>query len=61
MDYSINLLKTERDKLRQEYEIALDQKSKDWDVIVRNERLLEDLTKTIDLLVMYEVLSRDRL
>jgi len=61
MDYSINLLKTERDKLRQEYEIALDQKSKDWDVIVRNERLLEDLTKAIDLLVMYEVLSRDRL
>jgi hypothetical protein len=50
MDYSLEILRAERDKLREDFEIALNKEPKDWDVICRNERLLEDLYLAIDLL-----------
>jgi hypothetical protein len=50
MDYSIELLRTERDKLQEEFDKAINQEPKNWDVICRNEKLLEDLNKAIDLL-----------
>jgi hypothetical protein len=53
MDYSLEILRAERDKLREDFEIALNKEHKepkDWDVICRNERLLEDLNLAIDLL-----------
>jgi len=54
MDYSIELLIIERDKLYEELSIAKNGNEKDWkwEVIIRNERLLEDLNKAIDLLWM---------
>ena len=52
MDYAIELLRTERDKLRDELSIAKtgSEKEWNWEVIIRNERLLEVLNKAIDLL-----------
>jgi hypothetical protein len=50
MDYSLEILRAERDKLREDFEIAFNKEPKDWDVICRNERLLEDLYLAIDLL-----------
>jgi len=50
MEYSIRLLEVERNKLKSELLIALNQEPKDWDVIIRNERLLEDLEKAIEML-----------
>ena len=54
MDYAIELLRTERDKLQEELSIAKtgSEKEWNWEVIIRNERLLEDLNKAIDLLWM---------
>ena len=52
MDYAIELLRTERDKLQDELSIAKTGSEKEWkwEVIIRNERLLEVLNKAIDLL-----------
>lgn len=50
MEYSIELLCIERDKLREEFDRELNQNPPNWDVVVRNERLLEDLNNAIDLL-----------
>lgn len=50
MDYSIELLRLERDKLQEQFDKAINQEPKNWDVICRNEKLLEDLNKAIDLL-----------
>ena len=50
MDYSIELLRLERDKLQEEFDKAINQEPKNWDAICRNEKLLEDLNKAIDLL-----------
>ena len=54
MDYSIELLRTERDRLDEELSIAKSGQEKEWnwEVIIRNERLLVDLNKAIDLLCM---------
>ncbi len=52
MEYSIELLRTERDKLREQFNEAINKDVKDWDVICRNEPLIEDLNKAIDLLFM---------
>ena len=52
MEYSIELLRTERDKLREQFNEAINKEVKDWDVICRNERLIEDLNKAINLLFM---------
>jgi hypothetical protein len=48
--YSLELLRTERDKLQDEFNVAINEDPKNWDVICRNEILLEDLNKSIDLL-----------
>lgn len=48
--YSLELLRTERDKLQDEFNVAINADPKNWDVICRNEILLEDLNKAIDLL-----------
>ena len=52
MDYSLELLRTERNKLSEELSKAQtgEQKDWNWEVIIRNERLLEDLNKSIDIL-----------
>jgi len=52
MDYSLELLRTERNKLSEELSKAQSGEQKDWnwEVIIRNERLLEDLNKSIDIL-----------
>ena len=54
MDYSIGLLEKEKYKLSEELSLAKDGNEKDWnwEVIIRNERLLIDLNKAIDLLEM---------
>ena len=48
MDYSIELLREERNRLDEELLIA--KQNLNWEVIIRNERLLEDLNKAIELL-----------
>jgi len=52
MDYSLELLRAERNKLSEELSKAQSGEEKDWnwEVIIRNERLLEDLNKSIDIL-----------
>lgn len=54
MDYSIDLLRAERNKLNDELLNAKTGHRNDWnwDVIVRNERLLQDLNKAIELLCL---------
>lgn len=52
MDYAIELLRIERDKLQEELSIAKSGSEKEWnwEVIIRNESLLQSLNKAIDLL-----------
>ncbi len=50
MNYPIELLTVERDRLQTQFDVALNQEPKNWDVIVVNERLLNELNKAIDLL-----------
>lgn len=50
MEYALEILRRERDKLDAELQVALNEEPKDFDVIIPNERLLEDLNKAIDLL-----------
>ena len=50
MDYSIELLRVERDRLKEDFDKATSQEPKDWDVICRNERLINELNRAIDLL-----------
>lgn len=54
MEYSIDLLIIERNKLLDELILAKNGEEKNWDwgIIIKNERLLEDLNKAIDLLFM---------
>ncbi len=52
MEYSLEILRRERNKLDDELQVVLNKEPKDFDVIVTNERLLEDLNKAIDLLWM---------
>lgn len=52
LDYSLTILRAERDKLQEEFLNAQkgDEKEWNWDVICKNERLLEDLNKAIDII-----------
>jgi hypothetical protein len=50
MEHALELLRIERDKLKEEFSIAINKEPKDWDTIVRNERLLEELYKAIEIL-----------
>lgn len=50
MEYSLDLLRIERNKFLDELNIALSKEEKDWALIIKNERLLEDLNRAIDLL-----------
>jgi hypothetical protein len=52
MKYSIELLRAERDKLKKEYDEAINKEIKDWEVICRNEPLIQELSKSIDMLFM---------
>lgn len=51
-EYAIELIRVERDKLQEELSTAKtgSEKEWNWEVIVRNERLLISLNKAIDLL-----------
>ena len=50
MEYSLELLRTEREKLSEAYTIALNKEPKDWDTIIISERLMEDIDKTLNLI-----------
>jgi hypothetical protein len=54
MEHTLELLRIERDKLKEEFSIAINKEPKDWDTIVRNERLLEELYKAIEILSLVE-------
>lgn len=54
MEYVLELLRTEKDKLKEEFTIAINKEPKDWDTIVINERLLEELYKAIEILSLIE-------
>lgn len=50
MEYSLELLVKEKERIQKEFDIAINKEPKDWDVIVPSERLLQDLQKSIDVL-----------
>jgi hypothetical protein len=50
MEYSLDLLYKEKERIQKEFDIAINKEPKDWDVIVPSERLLQDLQKTIELI-----------
>lgn len=54
MEYVLELLRAERDKLKEEFTIAINKEPKDWDTIVINERLLEQLHKAIEIISLIE-------
>ena len=54
MEHVLELLRAERDKLKEEFTIAISKEPKDWDTIVISERLLEELNKAIEIISLIE-------